>query len=324
MFDLKPQKNRKIDHSYLTGTNAMRQCQKLREQLQMPITVWDICNALETLGGEAHYADIAAQVMKVATPPFPVDPQASVRARLQERCSDYKAYKHQLDLFESESGSGVWRFRTRPAAPNLPTALNEERADYEAEEGGIILRAHFARERDATLVKKFKASLEDPRCEACGMNFAEVYGDIGIGYIEAHHKTPISMLQEGNKTTLADLAGLCANCHRIIHKNQPMTVEQLAAILAMPGGFASYMDAARKSRTTWKDAVHSAIKRLVAARQSTEFTRHDIIETELAAITGEVGSKGETPEQTLSRVLQELRQAEIIEFLDNQGAYRLK
>jgi hypothetical protein len=290
----------------------------------MPITVGDIVNALEALGGEAHYADITAQILKVASPPFPADPQASVRARLQERCSDYKAYTNKLDLFESEAGTGIWRFRTMPLPTAVPSTLNDSSSDYEAEEGGLVLRAHFARERDPTLVAKFKTSLTDPRCEACGMNFAEVYGDIGTGYIEAHHKTPISMLQEGAKTTLADLAGLCANCHRIIHKNHPMTVEQLAAILAAPGGFAGYMAAARKSRTTWKDAVHAAIKRLVAVRQSTEFTRHDIIETELAAITGEVGSKGETPEQTLSRVLQELRQAEVIEFLDNQGSYRLK
>jgi hypothetical protein len=291
----------------------------------MPITVGDIVNALEALGGEAHCADIAAQVMKVAAPPFPANPPQSVSARLQERCSDYKAYKQKQDWFEKDAGSGLWRFRTSPAAViSQPSTLNEERADYEADEGHLVLHLHFERYRDRSLIANFKAGLTDPRCEACGMNFTEVYGDIGAGYIEAHHKTPISMLQEGTKTTIDDLAGLCANCHRIIHKNQPMTVEQLAAILAMPGGFACYMEAARKSRTTWKVAVHAAIKRLVAGRQNAEFTRHDIIETELAAITDEVGSKGETPEQTLSRVLQELRQAEIIEFLDNQGSYRLK
>jgi putative restriction endonuclease len=291
----------------------------------MPITVGDIVNALEVLGGEAHCADIAAQVLRVASPPFPADPQQSVSARLQERCSDYKAYKQKQDWFEKDAGSGRWRFRTTPAAAvSRRSTLNEERADYEADEGHLVLHFHFERHRDRLLIAKFKAYMKDPRCEACGMNFAEFYGDVGAGYIEAHHKTPVALLQEGTKTTINDLAGLCANCHRIIHKNQPMTVEQLTAILAMPGGFAGYMEAARSSRTTWRDAVLAAIKRLVAARQSTEFTRHEIIQTELVAITGEVGSKGETPEQTLSRVLQELRQAEIIEFLDNQGSYRLK
>jgi HNH endonuclease len=290
----------------------------------MPITVGDIVNALEALGGEAHYSEITSEILKSAQPPFPADPEASVRARLQERCSSYKAYTKKWDLFESETGTGIWRFRKLPS-PNSPTSkLNESYSGYEAEEGGLVLKAHFARERDATLIARFKASVSNPHCEACGMNFTEVYGAIGEGYIEAHHKIPISMLQEGAKTTLADLAGLCANCHRIIHKNYPMTVEQLATILALPGGFADYMDITRKTRITWKEAVHAAIKRIVAARQSPEFTRHDIIDTELSLITEEVGSRGETPQQTLSRVLQELRQAEVIEFLDNQGSYRLK
>lgn len=65
----------------------------------MPITVGNIVDALEVLGGEAHYSDITAQVLKVAQAPFPADPAASVRARLQERCSDYKAFKHKQDLF---------------------------------------------------------------------------------------------------------------------------------------------------------------------------------------------------------------------------------
>ena len=290
----------------------------------MPITVGDIVNALEALGGEAHYIDITSHILKTGQEPFPADPQASVRARLQERCSDYKAYRGQVDLFDSEAGSGVWRFRKWSAASPASSELNEEREEYDAFEGRLVPKSHLVRERNSTLIAKFKASLVNPRCEACSMNFTEVYGELGSNYIEAHHKTPVATMEQGGKTTLDDLAALCPNCHRIIHKNYPMAVEQLAAILAMPGGFAGYMEATRSIRTTWKDAVLAAIKRIVAARQTNVFTRHEIIEAELASIAGEVSSKGETPEQTLSRVLQELRQAKIIEFLDNQGSYRLK
>lgn len=289
----------------------------------MPVTVGDIVNALEALGGEAHYSDITAHILKVGQGPFPADPQASVRARLQERCSDYKAYQGQLDLFESEAGSGIWRFRKWQKATLPPSELSEERDDYEAFEGNLVPKSHLVRERDPKLIAKFKASLTDPRCETCSINFTEVYGKLGADYIEAHHKTPVALMTDGATTTLDDLAALCPNCHRIIHKNYPMSVEQLATILAEPGSFLGDMEAARKSRTTWKEAVHAAIERIVATRQSTEFSRHDIIEFELAKIMDEVGSKGETPEQTLSRVLQELRQAEIIEFLDNRGSYRL-
>ncbi len=51
-------------------------------------------------------------------------------------------------------------------------------------------------------------------------------------------------------------------------------------------------------------------------------TRAELIDTELPRIISEVGSEGATPAQTLSRVLQELRDAGVIIF-DGQGRYRL-
>ncbi|MFN3452137.1 MAG: HNH endonuclease [Sphingorhabdus sp.] len=290
----------------------------------MPITVGDIVNALEALGGEAHYAAITDHILKVAQGPFPAEPQASVRARLQERCSDYKAYLGHVDLFESEQGTGIWRFRKWQNTSPPSSKLDEERENYTAFEGNLVPKSHLVRERDPKLIAIFKSRLTDPRCETCSMSFTEVYGELGTNYIEAHHKLPVSLMADGESTTLDDLAALCANCHRILHKNYPMSVEQLATILAEPGSFTGALEEVRKSRITWSDAVQAAIKRLVETRQSSEFTRQDIIEHELTAITQQVDSRGQTPEQTLSRVLQELRQAEVIEFVDNQGIYRLK
>lgn len=290
----------------------------------MPITVGDIVNALEALGGEAHYSDITDHILKVAQGPFPADPQASVRARLQERCSDYKAFQHNVDLFESEPGTGIWRFRKWPTTNPTSSQLIEDRESYSAFEGNLVPRSHLTRERDPKLIAKFKASLTDMHCESCTMSFTEIYGHLGADYIEAHHKVPVSLMTDGDITTLDDLAALCPNCHRIIHKNYPLSVEELAAVLAAPGNFLGDLEQARKSRISWRDAVKAAIKRLVSSRQRAEFSRQDIIESELLTITEEVRSKGDTPEQTLSRVLQELRHEGVIEFVDNQGKYLLK
>lgn len=290
----------------------------------MPVTVGDIVNALEALGGEAHYREITRQVLQTANGPFPADPQASVRARLQERCSDFKAYKGQFDHFESKPGTGIWRFRKFVQIKPVDPKFNEDNEIYEAYEGKLIPISHLKRERDPLLVKRFKANLADLRCEVCRINFTEVYGALGSDYIEAHHRVPISQMEVGVKTSIEDLAALCANCHRIIHKNYPTEVEDLAAVLAEPGGFSDYMEATRNSRVVWKDAVCDAIRRIVTSRQSNKFTRKLLIEMELATIIDDVGSKGETPEQTLSRVLQELRTLQVIEFIDNEGTYRLK
>jgi putative restriction endonuclease len=291
----------------------------------MPVTVGLIVDALIALGGEAHYNDIASYVVATSPPPFPANPAASVRARLQERCSDYEAYLGQQDLFESEQGSGVWRFRSwslPPPVAAMPT--HEDRAGYEAQEGALVLKMHYARERDPKLISKFKAGLNNPNREACGFNFKEASGELGAGYIEAHHKKPVHSLTEGNTTKLSDLAALCPNCHRIIHKNYPMSVAELNELLHSPGGYAGLIDDVRTKRATWQEAVTNAIERLSSKKASKEFSRKELIELELPTIFAEVGAKGETPTQTLSRALQELRVAGRIEFLDNDGHYRSK
>ncbi len=74
--------------------------------------------------------------------------------------------------------------------------------------------------------------------------------------------------------------------------------------------------------TNWSEAVEIAIRRLAARSGNAEFTRQEMIATELQRIVNETGSRGATPEMTLSRELQELRDRGEIEFLGS-GHYRL-
>lgn len=64
------------------------------------------------------------------------------------------------------------------------------------------------------------------------------------------------------------------------------------------------------------------MRRLVARSGSADFTRQQMIEEELGRIVRETGSRGATPEMTLSRVLQQLRDTGAIEFV-TPGRYRL-
>lgn len=82
-------------------------------------------------------------------------------------------------------------------------------------------RLHKRVERNSKLVSEVK-KLKGAKCEACGMEFANKYGSIGEGYIEAHHLRPVSTL-ENMRTELdplSDFAVLCANCHRMIHRSE--------------------------------------------------------------------------------------------------------
>ncbi|MGA5557413.1 HNH endonuclease [Streptomyces lavendulocolor] len=100
----------------------------------------------------------------------------------------------------------------------------EEQDDYSAPEGRLLIRRHRSRERDKGLRKrKIDAVLRQGRqlsCEACGFDFEATYGPRGAGYIECHHVVPLHEAGEG-RTKLSDLALICANCHRMIHRRAP-------------------------------------------------------------------------------------------------------
>lgn len=72
----------------------------------------------------------------------------------------------------------------------------------------------------------------------------------------------------------------------------------------------------------WSEAVEIAVRRLSARNRTTEFTRQQMIQEELGRIVSETGSRGATPEMTLSRELQDMRDRGEIEFL-GAGRYRL-
>ncbi|MFN8431754.1 MAG: HNH endonuclease [Spirosomataceae bacterium] len=74
----------------------------------------------------------------------------------------------------------------------------------------------------------------DPKlwCEVCGFSFVEKYGEVGLGYIEAHHTFPISELTEETQTKPEDIALVCSNCHRMLHRQRPwLSMEGLKGLL---------------------------------------------------------------------------------------------
>jgi 5-methylcytosine-specific restriction protein A len=106
----------------------------------------------------------------------------------------------------------------------------------EAAEGRLLTRKHLARERNRQLVesKRKQAMKRNGKlvCEACDFNFAVHYGERGIGFIECHHTKPVATLVEGHKTHIDDLALVCANCHRIIHRSKPwLSIAELKTLM---------------------------------------------------------------------------------------------
>ena len=72
----------------------------------------------------------------------------------------------------------------------------------------------------------------------------------------------------------------------------------------------------------WKTATLESITSLSLDTRRNTFSRQGLIDAKLSGIVAAVGSAGTTPAQTLSRVLQGLRDEGYIEFL-GRGEYRL-
>lgn len=71
------------------------------------------------------------------------------------------------------------------------------------------------------------------QCQCCGFDFQRVYGLLGEGYIEVHHRTPVSRMGAGYLVDpVEDMIPLCANCHAAVHRNDPpVKVDELKALI---------------------------------------------------------------------------------------------
>ena len=112
----------------------------------------------------------------------------------------------------------------------LAQAAISETRKQEAIEGDLLRKESYNRSRNRALIEAKKAS-SDYRCEVCGFGFREVYGPIGHQYIVAHHIDPLGGKKTPRRTTLDDIALLCANCHAMVHKgNPPPSLDRLRTL----------------------------------------------------------------------------------------------
>lgn len=126
------------------------------------------------------------------------------------------------NLLEDDLREFLEYFRRLASKDLLPL----ENSSVEDDEMGLdfedltTLKQHKRIDRNRKLAQEAK-HIHGFKCQACGFDFEATYGEIGKGFIEAHHLTPLSELK-GQKVKLnpkTDFSVLCSNCHRIIHKS---------------------------------------------------------------------------------------------------------
>lgn len=128
--------------------------------------------------------------------------------------------------------------------PNLIQNIPLEENDFSDDELQVlegkdrtILRLHKFREREPKIIAEAKRLARQKNrfyCEVCDFNFETRYPELGDNFIECHHKIPIST-GGLRKTTVNDLAIVCANCHRMLHRKDKndnyLTVDELKRLI---------------------------------------------------------------------------------------------
>ncbi len=120
--------------------------------------------------------------------------------------------------------------RQQPVPPdeNFPETLDPSIEFKEGRMRRVIVNT-FERDpkaREACLAKHGRT------CAICRIDFENVYGEIGRGFIHVHHKKPLALIREEYRIhPTKDLTPVCPNCHAMLHAKKPaLTVEQLRSI----------------------------------------------------------------------------------------------
>lgn len=143
--------------------------------------------------------------------------------------------------YMSHEGSHPAHFILRRADSILATvikdleAIKTEESTFQGifREGKLTYVLTNKHERNPNL-RAASIQIHGTRCQVCGFSFGETYGSLGEDFIEAHHLCPVSKyIGEMNVSPSTDMAVVCANCHRMIHRNpeKPLSLEELRQIV---------------------------------------------------------------------------------------------
>ncbi len=201
----------------------------------------EIIDALTELGGHATLNEIAEKILERNIMDFEANPsfRERIRGTIYNHSSDGTYYKGEVggkkDIFYSVNGIGKGHWGLRGYEPT-ESSVDVTEDDIGFVEGRKKLRQHIIRERNPLVIKIAKERYREIHgklfCEVCGFDFYEKYGELGEDFIEGHHTIPVSELEEGQRTRIEDIAIVCSNCHKMLHRKRPwLSKEELREII---------------------------------------------------------------------------------------------
>lgn len=148
----------------------------------------------------------------------------------------FNALKDALDLCRDAEQNGYIPSDDRVSEVEVEEASDE--LPEGGDEGRLRLVSHYRRERRKSVsitAKRIARRLRSDRflvCEICSIVPEKVYGE---DTIEAHHRIPLNQVIGSRKVMPSDLAMLCPNCHRAVHKMDSCSMADVAARLRDSG-----------------------------------------------------------------------------------------
>ena len=114
---------------------------------------------------------------------------------------------------------------------NLIAIEESEKEEHSTKtEGGLKVYISKRVERNPSL-RNAALKIHGYDCMVCGFNFEKAYGEWGKDWAEVHHLTPMYETKKSKIQTdpKKDLAVVCANCHRMIHRKKGivLTIDKL-------------------------------------------------------------------------------------------------
>ena len=147
-------------------------------------------------------------------------PYGYISSKAIEAYIRFYAQKHNIDL----------------DAISLPEDSSDQQPDEDEEEKqrleGRMTEAKLLRRQRNRQARQQCLEASGYKCYICGFDFEKTYGEIGKGFLEVHHKRPISTYDEEHEIPQSELVALCSNCHSIVHRRkEAMDVDELKNIV---------------------------------------------------------------------------------------------
>lgn len=125
----------------------------------------------------------------------------------------------------------LWYYRESNKKAIRPTMMgilqpgdpDKDAENFALEGGKKWVGPHLKSERNSLAATAFKKQRADKfpnlECEICSFSFLTVYGEeLGKGFIEAHHRKPVSGLLGAQRPEAKHFDFVCSNCHRMLHR----------------------------------------------------------------------------------------------------------